>query len=94
MIFWPAVCMSADQPVCHVFLMATMIQPEMLEPISDRTHLRAKGDTEMGQQKTKRYTVEKLQEVYCLSLPKAVQILDRFGGDAALIDKLMKRLSR
>ena len=46
----------------------------------------------MAQQTIQQYTVEKLQEIYSLSLPQAVQILDRFGGDAALIDKMMKRL--
>lgn len=46
----------------------------------------------MVQQTTQEYTVEKLQEVYSLSLPQAVHILDRCGGDAALIDKMLKRL--
>ncbi len=48
----------------------------------------------MSQTEIKRYTAEKLQEVYSLSLPKAVEVLDRFGGDAHLIDKMMKRLMR
>jgi hypothetical protein len=38
------------------------------------------------------YTVEQLQHNYSLSLSKAVEVLDRFGGDRASIDKLMKRL--
>jgi len=37
------------------------------------------------------YTVEQLQQEYALSLPKAVEVLDRFGGDRSLIDKMMKR---
>jgi len=37
------------------------------------------------------YTVEQLQQAYALSLPKAVEVLDRFGGDRSLIDKMMKR---
>jgi hypothetical protein len=48
----------------------------------------------MSRAATKQYTVEQLQEVYALSLPKAIQLLDRFGGDAAVIDKMMKRLVR
>jgi hypothetical protein len=45
----------------------------------------------MSQTKSKKYTVEKLQEVYALSLPKAIEVLDRFGGDSASIEKMMKR---
>lgn len=37
------------------------------------------------------YTIEELQSVYSLSLQKAAALLDRFGGDKALIDKMMKR---
>ncbi len=48
----------------------------------------------MSRAVSKQYTVEQLQEVYALSLPKAIQLLDRFGGDAAVIDKMMKRLVR
>lgn len=45
----------------------------------------------MSQKKSKQYTVEKLQEIYALSLPKAIEVLDRFGGNGALIEKMMKR---
>lgn len=48
----------------------------------------------MSRAASKQYTVEQLQEVYALSLPKAIQLLDRFGGDAAVIDKMMKRIVR
>ncbi|MDP9573427.1 UNVERIFIED_ORG: hypothetical protein J2W66_003929 [Agrobacterium larrymoorei] len=37
------------------------------------------------------YTVEQLQQEYALSLPKAVEVLGRFGGYRSLIDKMMKR---
>ncbi|NWJ27538.1 hypothetical protein [Rhizobium sp. RM] len=37
------------------------------------------------------YTIEKLQSVYALSLQKAAEILDRFGGDRKLIEKMLKR---
>lgn len=37
------------------------------------------------------YTVEQLQQEYSMSLPKAVEVLDRFGGDRETIHKLMKR---
>ncbi len=68
--------------------------PEMPELIHTRDICVPKEIFEMGQQKIKRYTVEELQEVSSLSFPKAIQVLDRFGGDPALIDKMMKRLIR
>ncbi|MDS7594038.1 hypothetical protein [Agrobacterium tumefaciens] len=37
------------------------------------------------------YTIEELQSVYLLKLTRAAEILDRFGGDKVLIDKMMKR---
>lgn len=37
------------------------------------------------------YTVEQLQQEYALSLSRAVEALDRFGGDRPFIDKMMKR---
>ncbi len=37
------------------------------------------------------YTVEQLQQEYSVSLPKAVEVLDRFGGDRQTIKKLMRR---
>jgi len=37
-----------------------------------------------------RYTVEQLQQEYALSLPRAVELLDRFGGDRSSIEKLLK----
>ncbi|WP_262528766.1 hypothetical protein [Agrobacterium tumefaciens] len=37
------------------------------------------------------YTIEKLQSVYALSLQKAAEILDRFGGDRKSIEKMLKR---
>lgn len=45
----------------------------------------------MSQTEIKQYTAEMLQEVYELSLPKAIEVLDRFGGDSASIEKMMKR---
>ncbi len=48
----------------------------------------------MSQTEIKQYNVEMLQEVYELSLPKAIEVLDRFGGDSASIEKMMKRCPR
>ncbi|GGG23831.1 MULTISPECIES: hypothetical protein [Rhizobium] len=41
-----------------------------------------------------KYTLEQLQEAYELSIPRAVQILEKFGGDRRLIDKFMRRCQR
>jgi hypothetical protein len=38
-----------------------------------------------------KYTLEQLQEAYELSIPQAVQILEKFGGDQRRIDKFMRR---
>lgn len=40
---------------------------------------------------TEPYTLEQLQQKYSLSISRAVDVLDRFGGDRTLIDKMMKR---
>lgn len=37
----------------------------------------------MSQEKSKKYTVEQLQEVYALSLPKTIEVLYRFGDDGS-----------
>lgn len=42
-------------------------------------------------QLTEPYTVEQLQDRYSLSISRAVDSLDRCGGDRVLIDKIMKR---
>ncbi|SFA83395.1 hypothetical protein SAMN03159496_00648 [Rhizobium sp. NFR07] len=38
-----------------------------------------------------KYTLEQLQETYELSIPRAVQILEKFGGERRRIDKFMRR---
>ena len=48
----------------------------------------------MSKTEIKQYNAEMLQEVYELSLPKAIEVLDRFGGDSASIEKMMKRCPR
>ncbi|WP_284767046.1 hypothetical protein [Agrobacterium sp. CFBP2214] len=45
----------------------------------------------MREDKTGQYTVEQLQQEYAVSLAKAVEVLDRYGGDRAIIEKLLKR---
>ncbi|WP_193749476.1 hypothetical protein [Agrobacterium tumefaciens] len=45
----------------------------------------------MPDNETQPYTVEQLQQEYSVSLPKAVEVLDRFGGDRQTIKKLMRR---
>jgi len=45
----------------------------------------------MPDNETQPYTVEQLQQEYSVSLPKAVEVMDRFGGDRRTIKKLMKR---
>lgn len=41
-----------------------------------------------------KYTLEQLQETYELSIPRAVQILEKFGGEQRRIDKFMRRCMR
>ncbi|MDR6101679.1 hypothetical protein QE369_001857 [Agrobacterium larrymoorei] len=41
--------------------------------------------------RTEPYTLEQLQQKYSLSISRAADVMDRFGGDRALIDKIMKR---
>ena len=45
----------------------------------------------MPDYKGKPYTVEELQQEYSVSLPQAVEGLDRVGGDRRTINTLMKR---
>ncbi|SOC93571.1 hypothetical protein SAMN05216358_3752 [Rhizobium sp. AN5] len=48
-------------------------------------------ETAMRENNLQPYTVEQLQQEYSVSLPKAVEVLDRFGGDRQTIKKLMRR---
>lgn len=43
---------------------------------------------------TESYTLEQLQQKYSLSISVAFEVLDRYGGDRASIDKIMKRCRR
>jgi hypothetical protein len=38
-----------------------------------------------------KYTLEQLQEAFELSIPRAVRIFEKFGGDRRLIDKFMRK---
>lgn len=44
--------------------------------------------------KVPRYTLEALQESYELSIPQAVNILDKFGGEKSGIDRFMRRCNQ
>ena len=41
-----------------------------------------------------RYTLEKLQESYALSIPQAVNIMEKFGSEKDRIDRFMRRCDR
>lgn len=36
------------------------------------------------------YSVETLQKAYALTLPQAVTVIERFGSERKVVDKLMK----
>ncbi|MGI2034227.1 hypothetical protein ACRQ1B_17725 [Rhizobium panacihumi] len=38
-----------------------------------------------------RYTLEKLQEAYGLSIPQAVNVMEKFGSEKDQIDRFMRR---
>lgn len=41
-----------------------------------------------------KYTLEKLQESYELSIPQAVNIMEKFGAEKSRIDRFMRRCNR
>ncbi|TGR68200.1 hypothetical protein EN837_16290 [bacterium M00.F.Ca.ET.194.01.1.1] len=45
----------------------------------------------MNDANTRNYTIEQIQEVYALGLVQAAELFERFAGDRAAIDKMMKR---
>ncbi|MBW9079746.1 hypothetical protein JNB84_17460 [Rhizobium pusense] len=45
----------------------------------------------MNDANTRNYTIEQIQEVYALSLVQAAELFERFAGDRAAIDEMMKR---
>ncbi|KWT75313.1 hypothetical protein BS628_18260 [Agrobacterium radiobacter] len=63
----------------------------LMEPMSGQSHFRVVRRLTMREDKTGQYTVEQLQQEYAVSLAKAVEVLDRYGGDRAIIEKLLKR---
>lgn len=65
------------------------------ENVSQVTPFAEREENEMDQIiRTEPYTLEQLQQKYSLSISKAVDVIERFGGDRASIDKMMKRRHR
>ncbi|MDH0870846.1 MULTISPECIES: hypothetical protein [Agrobacterium] len=45
----------------------------------------------MNDANTLNYTIEQIQEVHASGLVQAAELFERFAGDRAAIDKMMKR---
>lgn len=62
-----------------------------MEPSITTEHFNFRKEPQVKSVNLEPYTIEKLHSVYALSLHKAAEILERFGGDKTAIDKMMKR---